>query len=89
MIEMPYKNPEDAKAYNKKYDSLAQNKEKRVELIESPAVSVIRTENDRQVIDMDIEKLQSGKVYRVDYQGETYAVERKADGKLVFYEVLD
>jgi len=67
----------------------ASNSKKRVvTLTDSSAVSV-KTEEANQVIDIDIKRLDEGKVYHVKYQGESYGVEKRPDGKIAFYEVLE
>ena len=40
-------------------------------------------------IDIDINWLEEQKYYRVEYDGDVYAVEKLADGKIVFYEVVE
>lgn len=61
---------------------------KEITFIESPEVRIIPNE-DGNVIDVDVDHLQSGNFYRVNYLGDNYAVEKRPDGKLAFYEVLD
>ena len=64
------------------------NSEKSVNLVDSSKVQVV-SENGKDLIDVDIEHLDKGKFYRVDYQGEVYGIEKLDDGQLVFYEVID
>jgi len=40
-------------------------------------------------IDIDINRLQEQKFYRVEYEGEVYAVEKLPERKIVFYEVVE
>jgi predicted small secreted protein len=62
--------------------------EKIVNLVDSSKVQVM-SENGKYLIDVDIENLDEGKYYRVDYQGDVYGIEKLDDGQLVFYEVMD
>ncbi len=62
--------------------------EKMVNLVDSSKVQVM-SENGKYLIDVDIENLDEGKYYRVDYQGDVYGIEKLDDGQLVFYEVMD
>ena len=64
------------------------NSEKTVNLVDSSKVQVV-SENGKDLIDVDIEQLDTGKFYRVDYQGDVYGIEKLDDGQLVFYEVMD
>ena len=64
------------------------NSEKIVNLVDSSKIQV-KSENGKDLIDIDIEHLDEGKFYRVDYQGDTYGIEKLDDGQLVFYEVID
>jgi hypothetical protein len=64
------------------------NSEKTVNLVDSSKVQVV-SENGKDLIDVDIEQLDTGKFYRVDYQGDAYGIEKLDDGQLVFYEVMD
>ena len=45
-------------------------------------------EKARDVIDIDVNHLEEQKFYRVEY-GDVYAIEKLADGKIVFYEVVE
>jgi len=64
------------------------NSEKIVNLADSSKVQVM-SENGKDLIDIDIEHLDEGKFYRVDYQGDAHGIEKLDDGQLVFYEVID
>ena len=88
--------PENEEAGNKSQintDTVGNNQniddsEKIVNLVNSPKIQVM-SENGKDLIDVDIEHLDEGKYYRVDYQGEVYGIEKLDDGQLVFYEVMD
>ena len=62
--------------------------EKMANLVDSSKVQVM-SENGKYLIDVDIENLDEGECYRVDYQGDVYGIEKLDDGQLVFYEVMD
>lgn len=62
--------------------------EKKVDLVNSSEVQVMK-EKARDVIDIDVNHLEEQKFYRVEYEGDVYAVEKLADGKIVFYEVVE
>ena len=62
--------------------------EKTVDLIESPKVLIIK-EAGKDYIDIDIEHLDEGKFYHVEYHGDVYGIEKLPDGQIAFYEVLD
>ena len=88
--------PENEKAENRSQsntDTVGNNQnmddsEKMVNLVDSSKVQVM-SENGKYLIDVDIENLDEGKYYRVDYQGDVYGIEKLDDGQLVFYEVMD
>lgn len=88
--------PENEKAENRSQsntDTVGNNQnmddsEKMVNLVGSSKVQVM-SENGKYLIDVDIENLDEGKYYRVDYQGDVYGIEKLDDGQLVFYEVMD
>ena len=88
--------PEDEKAENMSQsntDTVGNNQnmddsEKMVNLVDSSKVQVM-SENGKYLIDVDIENIDEGKYYRVDYQGDVYGIEKLDDGRLVFYEVMD
>ena len=88
--------PENEKAENRSQsntDTVGNNQnmddsEKMVNLVDSSKVQVM-SENGKYLIDVDIENLDEGKYYRVDYQGDVYGIEKLDDGQLVFYEVID
>ena len=69
-------------------NQIIDNSEKTVNLVDSSKVQVV-SENGKDLIDVDIEHLDEGKFYRVDYQGNTYGIEKLDDGQVVFYEVID
>jgi hypothetical protein len=62
--------------------------EKKVDLVNSSEVQVMKEEG-RDFIDIDVNRLEEQKIYRVEYEGDVYAVEKLADGKIVFYEVVE
>ena len=62
--------------------------EKKVDLVNSSEVQVMK-EKGRDFIDIDVNRLEKQKFYRVEYEGDVYAVEKSADGKIAFYEVVE
>ncbi len=68
--------------------SATDNSEKTVDLVRSPAVQVMQ-EGDRDFIDIDIQNLQEGMFYRVEYEGDVYGIDKQSNGKLAFYEVVE
>ncbi|MGI9010140.1 MAG: hypothetical protein ACR2F1_03000 [Nitrososphaeraceae archaeon] len=62
--------------------------EKKVDLVNSPEVQVMK-EKEKDFIDIDLKRLEEGKFYRVEYEGDVYSVEKLADGKIAFYEVIE
>jgi hypothetical protein len=62
--------------------------EKIVYLTESPKVQVMK-EGGKDYIDVDIEHLEEGIYYYVEYQGGAYGIEKLSDGQVAFYEVVD
>ncbi|MDF2736828.1 MAG: hypothetical protein K0S93_684 [Nitrososphaeraceae archaeon] len=62
--------------------------EKKVDLVNSSEVQVMK-EKDKDFIDIDVNRLEEGKFYRVEYEGDVYAVEKVTDGKIAFYEVVE
>ena len=62
--------------------------EKKVDLVNSPEVQVLK-EKEKDFIDIDFKRLEEQKFYRVEYEGDVYAVEKLADGKIAFYEVVE
>ena len=62
--------------------------EKKADLVNSSEVQVMK-EKEKDFIDIDVNRLEEGKFYRVEYEGDVYAVEKLADGKIVFYEVVE
>ena len=69
---------------NMKMDS----SEKIAELVLSSKVKVM-TSGVKDFIDVDIENLEEGEVYHIEYQDNVYGVEKLSDGKITFYEVVD
>jgi hypothetical protein len=57
-------------------------------LVNSSKVHVMN-EAGKDYIDIDIEHLDVGKYYRVEYQGVLYGIEKQDDGQIAFYEVID
>ena len=62
--------------------------EKTVDLVNSPEVQVMK-EGEKDFIDIDFKKLEKGKFYRVEYEGDVYGVEKQEDGKIAYYEVVE
>jgi hypothetical protein len=62
--------------------------EKKAELVNSSEVQVMK-EKERDFINIDVQVLEEQKFYRVEYEGDLYAVEKLEDGKIVFYEVIE
>ena len=62
--------------------------EKKVNLVNSSEVQVMK-EKGRDFIDIDVNRLEEQKFYRVEYEGDVYAVEKLTNGKIVFYEVVE
>jgi hypothetical protein len=62
--------------------------EKKVDLVNSSEVQVMK-EKGRDFIDIDVNRLEEQKFYRVEYEGDVYAIEKLTDGKIVFYEVVE
>jgi hypothetical protein len=62
--------------------------EKKVDLVNSSEVQVMK-EKGRDFIDIDVNRLEEQKFYRVEYEGDVYAIEKLSDGKIVFYEVVE
>jgi hypothetical protein len=62
--------------------------EKKVNLVNSSEVQVMK-EKGRDFIDIDVNSLEEQKFYRVEYEGDVYAVEKLTNGKIVFYEVIE
>ena len=62
--------------------------EKKVDLVNSSEVQVMK-EKGRDFIDIDVNRLEEQKFYRVEYEGDVYAIEKLIDGKIVFYEVIE
>jgi hypothetical protein len=62
--------------------------EKNVDLVNSSEVQVMK-EKGRDFIDIDVNRLEEQKFYRVEYEGDVYAVEKLTNGKIVFYEVVE
>ncbi len=62
--------------------------EKIVDLVNSPKVKVM-AEGKSDFIDIDIDHMDKGKYYRVEYEGDVYSVEKQTDNKITLYEVID
>ena len=62
--------------------------EKIVHLTVSPKVQVMK-EGLKGYIDIDIDHLEEGIYYYVEYQGGAYGIEKLSDGQIAFYEVVD
>ena len=62
--------------------------EKKVDLVNSSEVQVMK-EKEKDFIDIDVNRLEEAKFYRVEYEGDVYAVEKLDDGKIAFYEVVE
>lgn len=62
--------------------------EKKVNLVNSSEVQVMK-EKGRDFIDIDVNHLEEQKFYRVEYEGDVYAIEKLTNGKIVFYEVVE
>ena len=46
-------------------------------------------EGEKDFINVEIENLQEGKFYRVEYEGDVYGIEKQDDGKIILYEVVE
>ena len=62
--------------------------EKKADLVNSSEVKVMK-EKAMDFIDIDVNRLEEQKFYRVEYEGDVYAVEKSPDGQIVFYEVVE
>jgi hypothetical protein len=62
--------------------------EKKADLVNSSEVQVMK-EKERDFINIDVQGLEEQEFYRVEYEGDLYAVEKLEDGKIVFYEVIE
>ena len=62
---------------------------KTVDLINSLEVQVMKEEDGNDFIDIDLEYLDEGKFYRVEYQGDVYCIEKLAHGNMAFYEIVN
>ncbi len=62
--------------------------EKKVDLVNSSEVQVMK-EKEKDFIDINVNRLEEAKFYRVEYEGDVYAVEKLTDGKIAFYEVVE
>jgi hypothetical protein len=62
--------------------------EKKADLVNSSEVQVMK-EKERDFINIDVHGLEEQEFYRVEYEGDLYAVEKLEDGKIVFYEVIE
>ena len=59
-----------------------------MDLVNSSEVQVMK-EKGRDFIDIDVNRLEEQKFYRVEYEGDVYAIEKLSDDKIVFYEVVE
>ena len=64
------------------------NSKKTVDLVNESAVQILK-EGQQDFINIDIKNLQENKFYRVEYEGDVYAVEKQIDDKLFLYEVVE
>ena len=62
--------------------------EKKVDLVNEPEVQIMK-EGEKDFINVEIENLQEGKFYRVEYEGDVYGIEKQDDGKIILYEVVE
>lgn len=62
--------------------------EKIVDLVNEPEVQIMK-EGEKDFINVEIENLQEGKFYRVEYEGDVYGIEKQDDGKIILYEVVE
>ncbi len=62
--------------------------DKKVDLVNSSEVQIMK-EKEKDFIDIDVNRLEEGKFYRVEYEGDVYVVEKLTDGKIAFYEVVE
>jgi hypothetical protein len=62
--------------------------EKKADLVNSSEVQIMK-EKEKDFIDIDVNRLEEGKFYRVEYEGDVYAVEKSTDEKIIFYEVVE
>ncbi len=69
-------------------DMSTDTSEKIVDLVNSPEVQ-IKKDGEKDFIDIDFKNLEKGKFYRVEYEGDVYGVEKQADGKIAYYEVVE
>jgi hypothetical protein len=58
------------------------------ELMHTSKVRVMK-EGIKDFIDVDVENIDEGQVYGVEYQGDVYGIEKLSDGKIVLYEAVD
>ena len=49
---------------------------------------LIERDSEKEYMDIDYRSLEKDKVYLINYQGETYAVAKKSDNEIVFYDVI-
>lgn len=62
--------------------------EKTVDLVNESAVQILK-EGQTDFINVEINKLQEGKFYRVEYEGDVYSIEKQGSDKIVLYEVVE
>lgn len=61
--------------------------EKTVDLVNDSNAKVLKENQD--FISIDVSNLNEGKYYRVEYEGDVYAIEKQNDGQLSLYEVVE
>ena len=49
---------------------------------------VVERDSEKEYMDIDYRNLEKDKVYLINYQGENYAVAKKSDNEIVFYDVI-
>ena len=49
----------------------------------------VKQEASREVMEIDVDKMEIGKFYMVKYQGEPYAVKKIGDEQVAFYDVIE
>jgi hypothetical protein len=62
--------------------------EKTVDLVNEPELQILK-EGEKDFINVEIKNLLVGKVYRVEYEGDVYGIEKQSDSKLVLYELIE
>ena len=49
---------------------------------------LIERDSEKEYMDIDYRNLEKDKVYLINYQGETYAVAKKSEDEIAFYDVI-